>query len=61
MPSTPPLQFSHLYGQEIPTKNKEAIRQLHAFAKVPIIQLEKRYFRLLNPTYEKRISLLGSK
>jgi transposase len=43
MPSTPPLQFSHLHGHEIPTKHKEAIRQLYAFAKVPIIQLEARY------------------
>lgn len=43
MASTPPLQFSHLPGQEIPTKHKEAIRQLYYFAKVPPRQLEERY------------------
>jgi hypothetical protein len=43
MPTTPPLQFEHLKGFEIPTKHKEAIRQLHWFAKVPVCQLEVRY------------------
>jgi hypothetical protein len=42
-PSTPPLQFDHLPGQEIPTKHKEAIRQLYGFAKIPIWRLEKQY------------------
>lgn len=35
-PGTPPLQFDHLLGQEIPTKYQKAIRQLYSFAKVPI-------------------------
>jgi hypothetical protein len=35
-PTTPPLVFDHLPGQEIPTKHKEAIRQLYGFEKVSI-------------------------
>jgi len=35
-PTTPPLDFDHKPGYEIPTKHKEAIRQLYGFAKVPI-------------------------
>jgi hypothetical protein len=42
-PSTPPLDFHHQKGFEIPTKHKEAIRQLHWFGKVPNIQLQERY------------------
>jgi len=42
-PTTPPLDFDHQKGDEIPTKHKEAIRQLHWFAKVPIGQLGSRY------------------
>ena len=41
--STPPLDFDHQKGFEIPTKHKEAIRQLHWFGKVSIGQLESRY------------------
>ena len=44
MPTTPPrLDFDHQEGFEIPTKHKEAIRQLHNFANVPIGALESRY------------------
>jgi hypothetical protein len=44
MPTTPPpLDFDHQKGFEIPTKHKEAICQLHYFAKVPIGALEVRY------------------
>ena len=42
-PTIPPLDFEHLPGQEIPTKHKEAIRQLHGFAKIPIESLMSRY------------------
>ena len=35
-PTTPPLNFDHLPGAEIPTKHKEAIRQLYSFAKIPV-------------------------
>jgi len=42
-PTTPPLDFAHLLGQEIPTKHTEAIRQLYGFAKVPIEKLMVRY------------------
>jgi len=35
MASTPPLDFDHQKGYEIPTKYKEAIRQLYWFGKVP--------------------------
>jgi len=43
-PTTPPsLDFRHKKGYEIPTKHKEAIRQLHWFGKVPICALMHRY------------------
>ncbi|KAN0094144.1 hypothetical protein V8E51_017328, partial [Hyaloscypha variabilis] len=41
--STPPLNFTHLPGQEIPTKHKEAIRQLYSFIKVLVKLLITRY------------------
>ena len=43
MATTPPLDFDHHKGDKIPTKHKEAIRQLHWFAKVPVCQLATRY------------------
>jgi hypothetical protein len=39
MASTPPLDFNHQKGFEIPTKHKEAICQLHWFGEVPKFQL----------------------
>ena len=42
-PATPPLDFTHLPGEEIPTKHKEAIRQLYGFAKIPVEVLATRY------------------
>jgi len=43
-PKTPPaLDFHHKTGFEIPTKHKEAIRQLHDFAKVSTGSLMTRY------------------
>ena len=42
-PGTPPLQFDHQPGDEIPTKHKEAIRQLYGFAKIPIEDLMTQY------------------
>jgi hypothetical protein len=42
-PTTPPLDFEHLPGQEISTKYKEVIRQLYSFAKVSIKSLIARY------------------
>jgi hypothetical protein len=39
----PPLDFDHQKGFEIPTKHKEAIHQLHNFAKVLIPVLETQY------------------
>jgi transposase len=39
----PPLDFEHTKGHEIPTKHKEAIRQLHWFGKVSSLDLQKRY------------------
>ena len=41
--STPPLDFDYQKGYEIPTKHKEAIRQLHWFGKVPKLQFQERY------------------
>ena len=41
--STPPLDFDHIKGYEIPTKHKEAIRQLYWFGKVSKLQLQGRY------------------
>jgi transposase len=43
MASTPPLDFDHKKGYEIPIKHKEAIRQLHWFGKVLKLQLQERY------------------
>jgi hypothetical protein len=42
-PTTPPLDFSYKKGFEIPTKHKEAIRQLYWFGKVPVCALIVRY------------------
>jgi len=42
-PSTPPLDFDHEPGAQIPTKHKEAIRQLYGFAKIPVEGLMKQY------------------
>jgi hypothetical protein len=39
----PPLDFQHLPGYEIPTKHKEAIRQLHWFGHVPVSLIMVRY------------------
>ena len=39
----PPLDFDHLPGFEVPTKHKEAIRQLHWFSHVPISMIAVRY------------------
>lgn len=41
--STPLLDFDHKKDDEIPTKYKEAIRQLYQFGKVPKLQLQERY------------------
>jgi hypothetical protein len=43
VPTTPPLDFDYQPGFEIPTKHKEAIRQLYGFAKVPIEAIMVRY------------------
>ena len=43
VPTTPPLNFDHHLGDEIPIKHKEAIRQLFGFAKVPIEDIMARY------------------
>jgi hypothetical protein len=51
-PTTPPLDFEHEPGHVIPTKHKEAIRQLYGFAKVPVERLMERY-RLGNTTIVK--------
>jgi hypothetical protein len=52
-PTTPPpLDFNHQKGFEIPTKHKEAIRQLHWFGKVPDCALMVRY-RLGNTIIRK--------
>jgi hypothetical protein len=39
----PPLDFTHNKGEEIATKHKEAIRQLHWFGRVPVYALMVRY------------------
>jgi len=52
LPATPPLDFTHLPGEEIPTKHKEAIRQLYGFAKIPVEVLATRY-RLGRTTIER--------
>ena len=51
-PRTPPLVFHHLPNEEIPTKHKEAIRQLYGFAKIPVELLMTRY-KLGRSTIEK--------
>jgi hypothetical protein len=51
-PATPPLEFDHQPGAEIPIKHKEAIRQLYGFAKVPVELLMTRY-KLGRSTIEK--------
>jgi hypothetical protein len=43
MATTPPLDFDHKKGFKIPTKHKEAIRQLYWFGKIPKLQLQARY------------------
>ena len=55
MATTPPVDFEHQKGYEIPTKYKEAIRKLHWFVKVPISQLETRY-KLGNSTIRRILS-----
>ncbi|RFU33145.1 hypothetical protein B7463_g3172, partial [Scytalidium lignicola] len=43
-PITPPIHdWNHETGCEIPTKHKEAIRELHAFGRVPINKVAERY------------------
>jgi hypothetical protein len=51
----PPLDFEHQKGFEIPTKHKEAIRQLHWFVKIPIWELEIHY-KLGNSTIRRILS-----
>ena len=53
MATTPSLNFEHLPGQEIPTKYKETIRQLHWVAKLPVCQLATRY--KLNESIIRRV------
>jgi transposase len=43
MATTPPLDFDHKKGFEIPMKHKDAIRQLYWFGKIPKLQLQARY------------------
>ena len=49
------VDFEHIPGGELPTKHKEAIRQLHWFAKVPVCHLEMRY-KLGKSTIRKILS-----
>jgi hypothetical protein len=42
----------HLLGYEIPTKHKEAMRQLHKFAKIGLLQLEG-YYELGESTVQR--------
>ena len=58
MATTPPLDFKYQKGFEIPTKHKEAIRQLHQFAKVLISQL-KTCYKLENLTICRILSYNG--
>jgi hypothetical protein len=51
-PTNPPLDFTHLPGEEIPTKHKEAICQFYGFAKIPVKVLATRY-KLRRTTIEK--------
>ena len=54
MTSTPPpLDFQYLPGYEIPTKHKEAIRQLHWFGHIPVLIIQERYY--LNESSVRRI------
>ena len=39
IPTTPPLDFVHKKGHGIPTKHKEAIRQLYNFVKILVERL----------------------
>jgi hypothetical protein len=41
--ATTPLMLDHLPGFEIPIKHKEAIRQIHKFAKILVEALMDRY------------------
>jgi hypothetical protein len=43
MTTTLPIDFDHNKGDEIPTKYKEAIRQLAWFGKIPKTLIERRY------------------
>jgi hypothetical protein len=49
----PPLDFQHIPGHEVPTKHKEAIRQLHWFGHVPVLMIQARYH--LNESSVRRI------
>jgi len=42
-PTTPPLVFNYIKGEEIETKYKEAICQLYSFTKVPVKLLITQY------------------
>jgi hypothetical protein len=62
MNTPPPLDFHHEKGFEIPTKHKEAIRQLHWFTKILISWIETRYElgnssvrRILSYDYPERV------
>jgi len=48
----PPLDFTYQKGFEIPTKHKEAIRQLHWFSKVLVYALIV-YYKLSDTTIRK--------
>jgi hypothetical protein len=53
MPSTAPsLEFEYQLGAKIPTKHKEAIRQLYGFAKV-LVELLMTWYKLGRFTIEK--------
>ena len=51
-PTTPPLDFDHKKGFEILIKEKNAIRELVGFAKMPIGAIEARY-KLSNSTIHR--------
>jgi hypothetical protein len=42
-PTTPPLNSKHKKGEEIPTKNNEAISEMHSFVKALIATIQLRY------------------
>ena len=48
---TPPM-LEHLPREEIPTKHKEAMRQLFKFAKIGLLQLQG-YYKLADSTVHK--------